>query len=678
MKNTIRIYLFAILLFSFFSNAVEITKIRYGKTEQKNRLVIESESKLIVEQRWSNGFLSLFISDVQSRPKNDVFTVNALSVIKKIEATGSELLLELPIRTKQSFKLFQLAKDHKNKSRLVIDWGDYKSTENPEILINKRTKEQTFSSLQIEAKNAMTDRKYRLAISLLNKLQSSDNIEHQAFALEYLGVSRERSYQYAFAKKHYQEFIEKFSQHPSKYRVSQRLAALNGIQNIEKTKKLKRSSQRKKISRNQTRGSLATDYRQSDLVNDLGERRQTLSSIGIDLDVRGNYQLDSGLFRLRFSGGHYQDLTESGDDTKDRLRYLNASWSSSDSEYHVDLGRQRSRGKGIFGRFDGLMLGYNFNSRQKVNMVVGAPVASSKVLSIDPERNFFGLSFDWLDVVDNVDMSLFALNQTIGDLTDRQAIGGDFRYVQNSLSAYGFFDYDVFHSELNAILISGSYLTDKKTRYHVSYNQRKSPYISTRNALIGQAADSLEELQELLITDEEILDLAADRTLQSRTSTFQLSHPLSKDYNISGSLTWNDLSGAPASGGVSEIAKPGAQLYYNIYLQGSKLFSTRDSNQIGLRVSKLSQSDVNSIYINSTYRWKSGWSLSGKLRYDNRTNHSGGGQQSVSPTFRVQYQSKENYLYADFGSIFYTNQVSGFDDVSTDIYYYYLGYRYFY
>jgi len=537
---------------------------------------------------------------------------------------------------------------------------------------------QTVELLVDKAKDALTDEKYSLAVSLLNKILKQGDNEQKAFALEFLGVAKERSYKLAFAKQYYQRFLKEYPDSENSERVKQRLSALIGIQNINKKKRLKSGKRISKKNRNLTRGSVSTDYRQSQLVNDLGESRETMSLLGFDIDVRGDYRLDDSSLKLRLSGGHYQDLTEEADSTNDRLRYANVSWKSKDETYQIDLGRQRSRGKGIFNRFDGLLFGYGINDDQQINLVVGSPVASSKVLSLDPERSFVGLSYDWDNLFEDLDVSLFALNQTINGLTDRQAVGGDFKYFNQGISVTGLIDYDIFYSELNALLLSGSYTSPEKTRYHVSFNQRKSPYISTRNALIGQPADSLEELQNLFITDEEILDLATDRTLESQTSTFQLSTPINDRFDISGSLTWMDLSGAPASGGVAEIQDSSAQLYFNLYLNAARLYSQRDSNQIGLRVSSLNNSDVWSIYAKNLHRWDNGLSFTSKLRYDDRKNENGGGQQSISPSFRLQYQNKEQYIYADFGAILYTNQVVGFGDVNTDIYYVYLGYRHFF
>lgn len=675
--------------------AAEITEIRYGKTEQRARLVVESDVPLSVSKDWLSGKLLVIISGLDHRPDNQQISPGSLSVIEKMQWLENESMLKiaLPINQQQFIKWFKIDADEEKTYRLVIDWLPVERTKvaepairNEQLKSLKELNSNTTNSHEVDdifdlitdARNALTDKNYPLAISLLNKVFKQGDNQQKAFALEFLGVARERNYQLAFAKQYYQRFLQEYPDAPAAPRVKQRLSALVGIQELNQKRTLKRGKKLTSQKRNTTRGSVATDYRQSKLVNDLGESRQTLSLLGVDLDVRGDYQLDSGDLQFRLSGGHYEDLTDDGDSTNDRLRYANVSWKSEEQNYNITLGRQRSRGKGIFGRYDGLLVGYGINDYQKINLVVGAPVSSSKVLSLDPERSFVGLSYDWEAVFENVDVSFFALNQTIDSLTDRQAIGGEVRYFNQGTSLFSLIDYDIFYSELNAFLLSASHTTANKTRYHWSFNQRKSPYISTRNALIGQAADSLEELQSLFITDEEILDLATDRTLESQTSTLQISQPINKTYDISGSLTWLTISGAPASGGVAEITEPGSQLYFNLYLRGSRLYSAADSNQLGFRMSQLSSSDVWSIYVTSQYRWAKSWSISGKLRYDDRENHAGGGQQNISPSFRLQYQNKRQYIYADFGAILYTNQVEGLSDISTDIYYTYIGYRYFF
>ena len=153
---------------------------------------------------------------------------------------------------------------------------------------------------------------------------------------------------------------------------------------------------------------------------------------------------------------------------------------------------------------------------------------------------------------------------------------------------------------------------------------------------------------------------------------------INETFEISTNLTWLDLSGAPASGGVAEIIETGAQTYYNVTLRARNLYSESDTSQFGVRLSRLDQSDVNSIFLQSMYRWKNGWSVQGRLRMDDRQSEDGRTQENLSPTMRIQFQSKTSYLYADLGAIFYTNDIPSFQEVSTDIYYMYLGYRYYF
>jgi len=535
--------------------------------------------------------------------------------------------------------------------------------------------------LRQQAETALTDGNYKQAISTLTKLLNKGSLEHRPFAIEYLGVAREKNRQLAFAKQYYQQFLSEYPDSEHSGRVKARLDALIGIQTISNQKKLKAGSGKSSRSTNYTRGSISADYRRSELVDDNGDQRTTISLASVYFDVQGHYQLQDSSIKIQFSGGHYEDFRDEDsylDASNDRLRYATVGWESNDKTYSADIGRMRSRGKGIFGRFDGLVLGYGVTDKQKLNFTMGYPVASTKELSVDPERVFVGLSYDWQDLFEDFDISLFALNQTIDDLTDRQAVGGEFKYSNQGVSIFGLIDYDLYFSELNALMFSGSYVGDNSMRYNWAINQRKSPYISTRNALVGQASDSIEELQETFFTDDEIFDSAVDRTLESTTATFQVSKPLNETFDLSSSITWMDISGAPESGGVAEIVDTDGQIYFNIYLGAKQLYSDNDSSQIGIRVSNLATSDVWSIFANSQYKLSQAWKIKAKLRYDDRLTDNGSEQQNISPGIRLQYQDKSHYFYTEAGAIFYTNQSALFDEISTDIYYLYLGYRYYF
>ncbi len=135
---------------------------------------------------------------------------------------------------------------------------------------------------------------------------------------------------------------------------------------------------------------------------------------------------------------------------------------------------------------------------------------------------------------------------------------------------------------------------------------------------------------------------------------------------------------APVLPRVPAISESGGQYYANVYLSARNLYRKHDTNSFGFRYSALSQSQVYSLYATSRYRFDNGVSITPKLRFDNRQNDNGASQQSISPTFKVQYQSRKHYLYGDFGRIFY-NTKSGFNpNHKTSIYFLYLGYRYYF
>ncbi|MCP4273175.1 MAG: hypothetical protein GY781_14665 [Gammaproteobacteria bacterium] len=691
------------LLFTNISEilAVEVSDIRFGETKQLLRIVIDSDEPVTVEEIWKPDGLELILLDISKPLSTSTLSERASEVGIKVVTSNNVTQIIIPFNKKSFIGKFNLRSTDKLPYRLVFDWNPESAETVTKALdtmtiqeehiqstpkevavtegISKVQKTETKQkSLRQRSETALNNKEYKLAITLLTSLLDKGTDDDKHFATEFLGVARERNYQLAFAKQYYNQFLTNYPDSPNVARVTQRLNSLIGIQEMTNKKELKSGKNSTSRSKDFTRGSIATDYRFSRLVDDLDNSRDTLSLISLDIDYRGQYEVESGTVKARFSGGHIEDLLPEGTSSSELLRYANIGWKSTDKAYSAEIGRMRSRGKGIFGRFDGILLGYGFNDNQKINVVAGFPVASSRVLSLDPERTFVGVSFDWEELFPDLDISIFLLNQTINSLTDRQAIGGQFKYYNQGISLFGMIDYDIFYAELNALLISGSYRAKNDFRYNWSMNLRKSPYISTRNALVGQASDSLEELQELFLTEEEILDLAVDRTLESKTATFQVSKSINETFDLNTSVTWMDISGAPASGGVAEMIDPDGSIYFNIYLGARKLYSESDSHQLGLRLSKLSNSDVFSIFGNSQYKFSKAWRLRAKLRYDDRTSDNGSEQQSISPGIRLQFQNRNNYIYAELGAIFYTHQNSGFDEVKTDIYFAYLGYRYYF
>jgi hypothetical protein len=114
---------------------------------------------------------------------------------------------------------------------------------------------------------------------------------------------------------------------------------------------------------------------------------------------------------------------------------------------------------------------------------------------------------------------------------------------------------------------------------------RLSPVLTTRNALIGQAATTIEDLL-LVWTEEEIRQLAADRTARSMTVTLGLAQALGERFQINADLTMTEIEGTVASGGVAAVPGTGQQTILTTSLVGTGLFSTGDVNVVNLRQGK--------------------------------------------------------------------------------------------
>ena len=646
--------------------ANEFLDLKKANQGAQKKLILLFKDKPDYHIDWSSNFLHLTINNIDNL-EHQRYVLNKIldsSVDFKI---NKKHLFIISKSIQKKYSKFELLKDESSGFyRLKIQWQ-----------IEEKKDQGT---LWNNAKDELSNGHYDRAIRLMTKLLEIGDENHKMMAQEFIGVARERKGQLAFARDNYKRFLKLYPKSKSVPRVKQRLSALIGIETYEKNRTLKKRqfrSQRKTNGWN-SYGSISGDYRYSSTIDNSGTSTNTLSLINADLDVTSRYRNDDLEFQTRFSGGEYQDLRKGGQASSERLRYFYFDAETKDRKYKARIGRQRSHNGGVFGRFDGMITKAKFFDDLSINLVAGYPVDTSRNTSVDTSRKFYGLNLDITDIWSKLDTNLFVIQQNVGSLTDRQAVGGDLRYRDDNQSFYSLIDYDIHFHALNAFLLNGNHRLKNRTRINWSLNIRKSPYLSTRNALIGQPVDSIQELQQLFITDAEILDLALDRTLESKSASIQVSMPYSSEVDISSSLTWLHLSESPSSGGVPGFASSGGQYYFNLQATGRKVISDNDISYAGIRISQLKQSSIYSAYVNSRIPWHKKFSLNPKLRLDYRNNKDGSSQINISPSFRLQYQEKQHIFYAETGAIYFLNQVPTFQSQNTTILYVYMGYRYSY
>ena len=326
--------------------------------------------------------------------------------------------------------------------------------------------------------------------------------------------------------------------------------------------------------------------------------------------------------------GSYEAELEEGQDNRLRTNAAYLNLEDDTTRLSTRLGRQTINTGGILGRFDGGVISHRLSEKIGINVAGGYPVDLSYD-GVDTNRYFYGINLDIGRIAEHWDFNVYFVDRTVDSIDDRRAIGTEVRWIGSRGSFFSLVDYDILFDELAIFLFSGNWLLpDDLTRVYISADFRTSPIIGTDNALIGQLERSLSNLVDELGSDT-VEQLARDRTLDSRYVTVGVSHTLTEDVQISADISWSDLGGGPASGGVEEIESLGEAYYYSAQVNSSNLFMQGDLATLGLRFDDTQQRDTYSLVLNSSYPYSflGDWRIRPKLRVDYRSNNEISGDQ---------------------------------------------------
>lgn len=352
------------------------------------------------------------------------------------------------------------------------------------------------------------------------------------------------------------------------------------------------------------------------------ENRTNLNEIlwGADLNLSlGNDRVE-GLFRL---SGIYRDDFRIGAQ-RDEGAISTLYFDVSDREWNTSLrfGRQTRNTGGVFGRFDGGLVSFQPADGLKFNVVSGFPVQSSRDLEVNTDRVFYGTSVDLALAPDALDTTVYFISQTYGDLVDRQAAGLEFRYFDKRASAYGIYDYDVHYQQTNLALLSASLQFDDASSFTVSVDYRRSPLLTTQNAIFGQG---VLDPNDLLATyaEDEIYQLAQDRSAHARSASVSYSRALMKNLQFNADIVATNVSGTKTSGGVDAQPGTGTEYYYSGQLVASDVFTEGAIFIAGLRYADLQLNDQYTLQLNGRYPLSRDLRFNTKLRLDQRTRKDG-------------------------------------------------------
>ncbi len=504
-------------------------------------------------------------------------------------------------------------------------------------------------------------------------------------AYEYMGLAQERLGNMTSAENLYKKYLKRYPDGADSERVSQRLASLQTATSRDK-KELRKAESRKEQNPWQFYGGLSQYYLYDtiDTKTDVNTVSETANFLQTDVDLNVRRRVGGSDSRFRLSYGHDANLDDSTDSSS--VRYLYAEHSERKLGLLARLGRQASSRDGVLTRFDGLRLAYTATQGVTVTAVAGSPVISTRE-AMDDKRSFTGLSVELGPYMGNLEFTAYALNQDASSMTDRRSVGGEARYFSQNLTLLGMFDYDTFYSETNLAMLIANWTLQNKVNLNANVSMRKAPFITTSNALLGSIYDDVKDLQTVY-TNDEIYQLARDRTADSQNITIGASYPLRKNVRIYGDVSVLSSSGTPEIAtstafpatpvGVVANEASGDEYYYSLRMVGNGIIRNDDVTTVGLRMFNGKEMNSTGISASVRLRYKKKWMLYPTVQYDTVDwTATGTSQNKLGLRFRGEYAWRENMAFeAEFGTTFSDQDIPD-DPSETSIGNYVdIGYRY--
>lgn len=526
--------------------------------------------------------------------------------------------------------------------------------------------------LMAKARQALTFGDNDGAIELLRRVIAMPENEHTQDARELVGLALERSNQIPRAKFEYKKYLKIYEEGEGPTRVRQRLQALQAL-DTERPKKL-RESRRRTAETFTTFGRLSqaftSRFQQRDPKNDddrVGSEDITLTRrIDSYLSLRSRMRTEDRNMQLVFNGNHIFDLISS-EETESRVQSFYLDYDAFKQGYYTVIGRQRVRNSGVFGRFDGIIGGYDVMPWFRAHAYVGKPVELFDTRPID--KNFWGLKVDVGRRNDPVNMNLYMVNQTADGYSDRQAVGYGVRYADRETTVFGLLDYDFLFDDINLLNLRWGWKYLENSKLNVSYNFRQLLYLTS--ALNNQPIDTTLGTLIGYLGETEARRLAEDRTNSTSTFTIGNSYQFNRDNQINVDLTMFQLSGTVtrsdldrpidcrdlATGDTSDcdlINVPGSPetgRQYTLSTQwiAGNLLAQRDLYVFGLRLSKFDTYNDATLFTNTRMpdldRWRLRPRISMSYRDFNDKSSTTGTRLSVFPALKVDYAWKKEWIF---------------------------------
>ena len=495
------------------------------------------------------------------------------------------------------------------------------------------------------AREALLAQNYALAISNYRDVLAVAEHGYRADAREYLGVAYERSLKSTEAIAEYRAWLSEFGATDGAARVN---ARLEGLENAaaapnENTFAIAAAAPQPRM---QWRGGLSQVFRRdvSQFVDD-GDGELTASALYNYADlafVRRGERFDA---LGRFSGSYVYDANTDARTSEDTGWVSDAYVRLTDNKLGLDatVGRQRTNGTGVLTRFDGLKLDYRWREDITVGGVVGVPIDTARYVG-NRDRSLYGANVLFNDVVAGIDAQVYGIRQTVAGVVDRDAVGAEVYYANGSVSATGLLDFDLSYNELNSLLFSGNWQATERLAVNALVETGRNPALTTRNALTGQDARTLDELLDVY-SEGQVRTLALDRTPEATNLGLGAAYTLTDRTRLSVDYASRETDATVASGGVPALPATGRQTYLIATLTTTSFVRDGGLTRVQLRQDKTLTQEVTRLTLETRVPFR-GLRINPLLHLSTRDLLTDGSEQTIiEPVIRVFYRWGDNMLF---------------------------------
>ena len=526
---------------------------------------------------------------------------------------------------------------------IVTQWGQQLIITTGKITPTLEGEPVPVEHLMKIADQAMLDKKYVKAIGLYTKIINIENNNRQQIAQEKLAIARERNNQLAHAKAEYQVYLDRYPGGEGAVRVKRRLNRLL-TQHVPVEYTSDSTQARTQESEWHHNGNIYQFYHRN-IIDVDGEDSFTANSlISTNINYIGRTLNDPSPMEINISATQLHD-TESTDDDETRVTSMYFDMTSENRLFDIRMGRQKSKNANIFNRFDGIEAGYMISQDLKAKLILGYPVEYNKTVDHSRDKYFYSAAIALFPDRPGWNVNLYYLEQIADRVLDRREIAVDTRHQSKQSSFYSTVDYSLQYETLNLFYASFNKRYQDKSSLNIVANYRKNPFLKTTNALLGQpGASSIPDLLKTY-TEDEIEQLALDRTASYKSLSAYYNHYINSDYQISTDVTAYNMSGTVDSAGVEAIQDTDNEYSYSLGLIRNNLFTQNDMNIINLRRNNLTTSDLLLLSISSRFRVDRDWFIKPGFAYDTRDYNDGRTSNAIRPSLSVKNRLNRHWQF---------------------------------